>query len=142
MHLGFAAELLHALAKRTPVGADRLTQGVVAVENRAKFEGKYGALPEACADPAGMFNQGFVVKGSVTAVILADDNGKLTAGIAKYGNITYALNTVEKEGLAGTNSIGKCLQFRKTIGVPHKGLYLRARGMPSSSQITSLLRST
>ena len=90
----FASQPGDAQAKSPPVYPDGLAQRVVAVENSAKFKGKYRGIAEARAYHASMLNCGFLVKLSGCVVKFAHDHGEFTTGIAQNRSSIDSLNAL------------------------------------------------
>jgi hypothetical protein len=124
MHLGFASQFGHTLAKRAPIGADCLPQGIVAVEDGSKPKRKYGSAAETEADHAGMFQDVALLQtGFVVAVVFADHYCEFSAGVAEHRGSVNSLNPLEKEGTSCSRTIGKAVLLSEAISVPrHIGL--------------------
>ena len=92
VHFGFPAQLGYALAESPAIGPDGLAESVVRVENGPEAEGQYGARPETDAYNPGVLEDVFFLEFCVAPVVFADDDCKVTTGVAEDRGSIYALN--------------------------------------------------
>ena len=118
VHFGLATELGDAHAKGSPVDPDRLSEGVIALEDGSEAEGQHGGVAEATADDAGVVDGRLLVELSIIQVVFAHNHSKLTAGIAEDRGSVHALNILNYERASGTGAVGKGLVLGKAVCVP------------------------
>src|SRR4249919_2927651 len=91
-----------------------------------------------------MLEYGFLVDDTGFAVILADDDCELAAGITENGGSVHALNALQNERAPGANSIGKGLMLSEAVCVPRhiqfSGLALRRWGRLHFCEIVRHIR--
>jgi len=136
VHLGFATEFGDTHAEGPPVDPDGLAKRVVTLEDGSETEGKYGGIPKAAADHAGMVNCRFLIQLSGIGVVFAHYHSKLAAGIAEDWGSIHALDVFDDKGASGTGAVGKGLVLGKAIRVPrHFELSEPGRGGPTTSYV-------
>jgi hypothetical protein len=94
VHFGLAAQLGYAQSESPPVDPNGLPKRVVAVENRAEFEGENRGIPEAVADHASVINMGLMVQFACCVVIFAHNHSEFTTRIAKNRSAVNSLNAL------------------------------------------------
>lgn len=125
VHFGLAPKLGDAQAKSAPVDPDSLAEGIIALKDGAKLEGKDGGSAEASANDASMFDGGLMIQVAGCVVVFADNYGEFTTGIAENRGCINALNTFEQKRAASAGSIWEGLVLGETIRVPRHVLTLR-----------------
>src|SRR5215469_17434620 len=118
MHLRFAPELGHALAKCPTVDPDGLPESVIALKNRPELERKNSRIAEAGADNSGVLDGRFLIKLAGCVVIFADNHGEFPTGIAQNRSSIHPLHALQQERAASAGSIWEGLMLGKTIRVP------------------------
>src|SRR4051794_4589825 len=101
MHLGLSFELGNAAGKRLAIGADGLAEGFIGIEDGTELERQHRGLTEAGTDYAGVIQNGALVKIS-GALIFADDDRKIAAGIAVNRRSVHTFNVFNRERAAGS----------------------------------------
>ena len=118
VHFGLALQARNAFGEGLAIGADGAAQRVVGVEHGAKFEGKHGGVAEALADHAGVLQDRRLVQ-FAGALIFADDDGEVAAGISQDGRAGDAFHAGYGEGPASTSAISeKRVLLGDAVGVP------------------------
>ena len=118
VHFGLSAQLGDTEAKGTAVDPDSLAQGVIAVENGAKFEREYRGVAETVADHAGMIDCCLMVQFTGCVVVLAHNHSEFATGITQDRSAINALNALKQERAASAGAIWEGLMFSKTVRVP------------------------
>ena len=103
MHFSLTLELGNAFQETLAINADRTAQCVIGIKNCAKTEWQNCCALEAFADHMRMLQEGLLAK-IAGGNVLANQDGKIAAGVREYLGICYTFETFYGNGTTSANT--------------------------------------
>ena len=113
------------MSESAAIGPNGLAESVVRIKDGSEAERQYRARPETNAYDPGVLENVFLLEFGFAPVVFADDDCKVTTGVAEDRGSIDALNAFQQEGAPGAGSIGEGLVLGNAVSVPRHMRSLR-----------------